>query len=43
MKEVLKKVFSLEPMSAQERESVALGACVSVFAWFLLGLAVLFA
>ena len=41
MKEVFKKLFGLEPMSAQEREAFALGAVVIVSGWLGFGLAVL--
>lgn len=42
MKEVFKKLFGLEPMSADEREAFALLPVVVVFGFFMFGLAVLF-
>lgn len=42
MKEVLKKVFGLEPMSAEEREAVAMLPAVLVMGLLCFGVAVLF-
>lgn len=42
MKEVFKKLFGLEPMSAEDRESFALLPFVVVFGFVLFGLAVVF-
>ena len=41
MKEVLKKVFGIEPMSAEEREAVALLPAVLLFGVLCIGVAVL--
>jgi hypothetical protein len=43
MKEVFRKLFGREPMSAEDREAFALCAVAIVFGWLGFGLAVLFA
>ena len=40
MKKVLKKLFGREPMSAEEREAVAMLPVVLVFGWLCLAMAV---
>ena len=42
MKEVLKKLFSLEPMSAEDREAVAMLPVVLVFGALCFGVLVVF-
>ena len=42
MKEVLKKMFGLEPMSAEEREAVALLPAVLLFGALCFGVLVVF-
>jgi hypothetical protein len=42
MKDVFKKLFGREPMSAEDREAFALLPAVVVFGFFIFGLAVLF-
>lgn len=41
MKEVIKKLFGLEPMSADEREAVAMLSAVLIFGALCFGAAVL--
>ena len=43
MREVFRKMFGIDPMSAEDREAFALLPVVIVFGWLGLGLAVLFA
>ena len=40
MKEIFKKLFGIEPMSAEEREAVAMLPAVLVFGWLCLAMAV---
>lgn len=42
MKEVFKKLFGLEPMSAEDREAFALLPAVLLFGFILFGVAVVF-
>lgn len=42
MKEVIKKLFGIEPMSAEDREAFALLPVVVVFGFVLFGVAVVF-